>query len=239
MAGNYLINIPPLPPLANPYFNNVIPQAAGITAGSLIHLNQFTEALIEYKARKLFLVAGAPITAQEVHLARMRCQIIQFEQTSSQYGMTPAWLQPVVVLLNQMNNTLTDHTNLLTNHTNLLNKVSYQVENGRRRIQNLNNGPKNLQFVALRKEQSGEYPHLANITPFPLPLIPPIQFVPPVGAIPPLTPAGVFPDNLATLMTLTDLQILQLVQWYNDDMGILPGDAVGVRRTKLQNWIMF
>jgi hypothetical protein len=44
---------------------------------------------------------------------------------------------------------------------------------------------------------------------------------------------GIFPDDLDILLNLTHIQVLNLVQFYNDDLGILLGDNILVRRRKL------
>ena len=43
---------------------------------------------------------------------------------------------------------------------------------------------------------------------------------------------GIFPDSHSALMSLTHHQILVLVQFYNDDFGIQPGDSIETRREK-------
>lgn len=64
--------------------------------------------------------------------------------------------------------------------------------------------------------------------------------LPAVGATPALASAGgIFPDTFNDLGSLTHLDILVLVQFYNDTMGIMPGDTLPVRRNKLREFITY
>jgi hypothetical protein len=63
---------------------------------------------------------------------------------------------------------------------------------------------------------------------------PQLAQIPAVGAQPgPMGAGGIFPDDLDILLNLTHNQVLHIVQFYNDDFGILPGDNIVVRRRKL------
>jgi hypothetical protein len=62
--------------------------------------------------------------------------------------------------------------------------------------------------------------------------------VPLLGAVPlSLAAGGIYPTTQAEILALTHLQILNLMEWYNEDFGILPGDPIGVRCNKVGHWI--
>ena len=83
-------------------------------------------------------------------------------------------------------------------------------------------------LVALRKETPGLGPQLPG--PGHLGVQP--AAVPVVGAV----PGAIFPARLDLLMSLGHQQIRTLSIWYNDDFGIIAGDNISQRRTKLLKW---
>jgi hypothetical protein len=90
-------------------------------------------------------------------------------------------------------------------------------------------------MIPIRKEISGSGDHLvALISPIQVALPPQLAQIPAVGAQPDLLGVGgIFPDDLDTLLKLTNHQVLQVVQFYNDDFGILQGDNLAIRIRKL------
>ena len=83
-------------------------------------------------------------------------------------------------------------------------------------------------LVALRKETPGLGPQLPG--PGHIGVLPAV--VPVVGAV----PGAIFPARLDLLMSLGHQQIRTLSIWYNDDFGIIAGDNISQRRTKLLKW---
>lgn len=72
---------------------------------------------------------------------------------------------------------------------------------------------------------------------------PPLTVIPAIGSRPRLRsnrPRGYFPDDLVYLTTqMTDIEILKLIQFYNDTFGITVRDSLQVRRTKFKKFICF
>jgi hypothetical protein len=55
--------------------------------------------------------------------------------------------------------------------------------------------------------------------------------VPLLGAVPlSLAAGGIYPTTQAEVFCLTQLN---LMEWYNEDFGILPGDPIGIRCNKV------
>ena len=63
--------------------------------------------------------------------------------------------------------------------------------------------------------------------------------VPLVGSIPLLLGnGGIFPTTHNQVMELGDQDILNLMVWYNDTMGISDQDNLTTRRSKVMQWLM-
>jgi hypothetical protein len=66
----------------------------------------------------------------------------------------------------------------------------------------------------------------------------PLAAIPAVGSRPQLIAhGGCFPDNLQAFHSLTDLQILCMIQYYNCDFGIVAGEALAQRKIKVQHFL--
>lgn len=69
----------------------------------------------------------------------------------------------------------------------------------------------------------------------------PIVGVVPIGTPPTandqLGPFPIFPADRVAINGLTHREILDLVNYYNDDFGILPGDTLEDRQVKFSDWI--
>jgi len=66
-----------------------------------------------------------------------------------------------------------------------------------------------------------------------------IGALPAVGPVPLVNtaPTLIFPDDSAILLNLTHAQIGTLMMWYNNTFMIAGADNIGIRRSKLQNFI--
>jgi len=205
---------------------------------------------IEKRGRKRLQREGYNITAGEITSAKIRKVQVSSERANIVYGNLnpPPWALPLINTVNTLNNnlntlintvnTLTNNLNTFANNLNILTVIT-QVgfENVKRRRYN-NNIPVGQVWRPLLKEFPGLLP-IGPLTPLGVVPAPAPALVPAVGAVPPVVPAGgIFPTTPEELAAFTDADILSLIEWYNDAMGILVGDATAVRRQKVQFWIV-
>ena len=115
-----------------------------------------------------------------------------------------------------------DMTEAQTGLTNQI--LSLMAETSNVRIRRSNRRRNDGQIAALLKVNAGNGP--------PLPGQPNAQVIP--GAVG--NPYPNFPAPMNALVQMSHAEINLLAQWANETFGIIDGDNIGVRRTKLVNF---
>jgi len=214
---------PPLAPVANPAAT-LSPKGNNILAGVPILPIHAVEAQADEKDRKREREVSGTVTVAEEHAAKRRRLAIELEDVQTTYAVAaPAWAQPLLPIPHMIRN------DRLIRANSLLVAV-----------------PPVAVAAPVLGIRSKEVPSLMSVTaPVALAAITPQgvavavpAIVPVLGAIPtPLSAGGIYPTTEAEILALTHQQMMALVNWYNEDIGFVPGDPIGVRRNKVGRWI--
>eukprot|EP01124_Arcella_intermedia_P023684 TRINITY_DN3811_c0_g1_i3.p1 TRINITY_DN3811_c0_g1~~TRINITY_DN3811_c0_g1_i3.p1 ORF type:complete len:202 (+),score=38.32 TRINITY_DN3811_c0_g1_i3:36-641(+) len=179
------------------------------------------------------------VTLAEVQQAKHRQITIELEQVQATYSIAaPAWAAPlmplvgIVGLIQQQQQILIQmvrNERIVRNNSHLV-ALPPVVGPGAPVL-----GIRSKEVVGL---MSAVAP-LAFAALTPPGVAPAIIPVPAIGAVPPLLPGagGIYPGTQATILALTHQQIMNLMEFYNEDFGIAVGDPIGVRINKVGRWI--
>jgi hypothetical protein len=220
------INIPALQPVTNVIAEAPLAgqRAGAILAGNVKRQQDFLDAEGEENARKsMRLIDPNLVTAEEVVAAVIRKEQVLKELAPG--DLAPAWaanLQASFDGLRDQN--LAMSLNFVLRRTNQA-SISTQRSDS--------------PLIANHKEIAGTGDAL-------IPLILPagVNPPPPLAVIPgvmqqPLgfRQGGCFPDTVQDLRSLSHAQILALVQYYNFNFGIQPGDGIEQRKLKVERYV--
>eukprot|EP00727_Mastigamoeba_balamuthi_P012967 m51a1_g8293 hypothetical protein (230) ;mRNA; r:166832-167697 len=226
-APAYAVDIPPLAPAA---------------AGAALDTADIDAAERELPSRKRLRAVDSPaVTDGEVAAALVRKEAIVMQHAAVRYGdAVPQWAEDLRLGIQA---------------------IQAQIQNAR--LRKRNSGARrhggSTPWLPLLKENAGlmGVATLRALLPPPAPVAAPSpkkrqRTAPPepeqteqteLPAVPAEVPAvGTrmpgFPASADAVTALSHTQVLGLVQWYNDDMGIVPADSLATRVNKVCDWIV-
>eukprot|EP01124_Arcella_intermedia_P023683 TRINITY_DN3811_c0_g1_i2.p1 TRINITY_DN3811_c0_g1~~TRINITY_DN3811_c0_g1_i2.p1 ORF type:complete len:227 (+),score=26.63 TRINITY_DN3811_c0_g1_i2:36-716(+) len=217
---------PPLPPVANPAAT-LSPKGLPIAVGAVIAPIHEERALSDELDHKRERDVSGTVTLAEVQQAKHRRIAIELEQVQATYPIAaPAWAVPLVGMVASLQQMIRNE-HIVRNNSHLV-ALPPVVGPGAPVL-----GIRSKEVVGL---MSAVAP-LAFAALTPPGVFPAIIPVPAIGAVPPLLPGGIYPGTQAAILALTHQQILDLIEFYNEDFGIAVGDPIGVRINKVGRWI--
>jgi len=212
---------PPLPAVANPAAT-LSPKGLNVAAGAAILPMHAAQAKSDDRDRKREREVSGTVTLAEERQAKSRRIAIELEHAQAVYAIAaPAWAVPLLPTPHMIRNDRVVKANSrLVAAPPVVGAAAPVLGIRSKEVVGLMSVTAPLAFAALTPP--GVVPAVVPVAPI-------------LGAVP--LPGGLYPTTQAAILALTHVQIMNLMDWYNEDFGIVAGDPIGVRINKVGRWI--